>query len=101
MDCADKKAFPSYNFEKDLMDTIMFTLTRHNADAEGIFHLYFMIDTFGQICNINIIKGISESFDKEIIEKSLYKMPKWEPAEYKKKKAESIIFLTIRIYIKE
>lgn len=101
IDSVDKKAFPVYNFEEDLMDTIMSSMIKHGAGAEGIFYLYFMIDTSGQICNLNVIKGISESFNKEIIEKSIYKMPKWIPAEYKKRKVESIVYTTIRIYMRE
>ncbi len=99
IDSIDKKVFPTYNFEEDLMDSIMSSIVSHNADIETTVHLYFTIDTLGQICNINILKGLSESFNNEIIEKNLYKMPKWIPAEYKGKKVESIVYLTIRIYI--
>jgi len=99
IDSVDKKAFPAYNFEDDLMDVIWSSKFLNSGSIEGKFYLYFTVDTLGQIRNVNIIRGITEGVDK-IIERSLYVMPKWIPAEYKGRKVESIVYLTIRLYLR-
>jgi hypothetical protein len=100
IDSVDKKAFSNYDFEHDLIRAIMTSPIWKDINIEGDVYLYFTVDTLGKICNVNIIKGFTKLFDKVAITDNLYRMPKWIPAEYKGKKVESIVYLTIRIYMK-
>lgn len=92
-----KSAFPKYNFQKTLIDSISKSLAYNYADVMGEVHVSFGVDTSGNICDVKVLKGISSAVDKEFVEKILYKMPPWEPAIYKNHQVYSTIYATIII----
>ncbi len=49
-------------------------------NISGIVYAYFEIDRKGKVQNARIINGISESFDKEVLD-AINNMPDWEPAQ--------------------
>ena len=93
----NKEAFPKYDFNETLMDSISKSLAYNYADVIGKVYVSFGVDTSGNICDVKVLKGISSGIDKDFIEKYLYKMPPWEPAIYKNHKVYSTIYATIII----
>ena len=48
-------------------------------NISGLVYAYFEIDRKGRVQNARIIDGISEAFDKEVLD-AIKNMPDWEPA---------------------
>ena len=92
----DKQAYPAYDFEQVIMDSLCSTMIKNSADIEFVVKMHMKVDTSGRICEVHIDSGLSEDFNEIFIRKNILKMPKWEPAEIKGKKVESIVYLTIR-----
>jgi TonB family protein len=67
------------NFHEYLNKKIHYPEEAKVNNISGIVYAYFEIDRKGKVQNAKIIDGISESFDKEVLE-AVKNMPDWEPA---------------------
>jgi len=89
----DKNPTCPYDLNKTLLENI--NSSWNQFDIQGDLILYLKIDTNGNINNVNIIKGLQESFDRNI-RHIFYRLPMWNAAEFKGKKVESIVFIFIQ-----
>jgi len=47
-------------------------------DAQGVVYAHFIVEKDGSISNVEIIKGIHDAYDKEVL-RVVGLMPNWEP----------------------
>lgn len=95
-DSLDRKAFPDYDFEYELIEKAVVPIWEDGANISGRMSFYFTVDEVGEIHDVKIIKGIAPIIDKAVAD-SIYKMPKWQPAEYKGVKVPSMVYFTFRV----
>ncbi|HKK09320.1 MAG TPA: energy transducer TonB, partial [Bacteroidales bacterium] len=68
----------SQTYQEYLNSEIQYPEEAKVNNVSGIVYAYFEIDRKGKVQNARIIDGISESFDKEVLD-AIKNMPDWEP----------------------
>ena len=61
----------------------------------GSVYVGFIIEKDGSISHVELVKGLEKSSNEEAL-RLIQNMPKWEPAEFKKKKVRMRIIIPIR-----
>ncbi len=72
----------------------------HNANEQGKVVVKFVVDKDGTVCDAEILKGVSESLDKEAI-RVVESMPKWTPGTVKGQPVDCFFTLPINFKLED
>jgi TonB family protein len=68
-----------------------------NPDISGKIYVRFVVTKEGEIKNVELVKGIHPSFDKEAMD-LVRNMPRWIPAKIRSNNVASFITIPIMVY---
>lgn len=74
----DPAEFPG-NLSQYIKDNVVYPEIARKLNIQGIVYLRFRVDSKGNVCNIEIERGVDPSVDEEAI-RVLKAMPRWKPA---------------------
>ncbi len=65
-------------FREYVINNLMYPDSAVTNKLNGWVMVEFIVDTTGQVTNINVVKGLREDYDKEVV-KVISNSPKWTP----------------------
>lgn len=87
---------PRYSKKTSLRDIIQKSVEGYNVKKAAYFLATFIVDEEGKVENVQIVKGITEGFDNEIIKQLLKTSKNWKPAYFKGKPIQTQMFYDIK-----
>lgn len=79
---------------KFIRDNIKYPTIDKETGQQGKVYISFVVEIDGAITDIKVLRGVSESIDREA-KRVIRIMPKWSPAEVREKKVRSLMRLPI------
>lgn len=77
---------------------IKYPVIAKKSRIEGKVYIEFMVGVDGYIANVQILKGVSSSLNKEAI-RIIKAMPKWKPGKIRGKVVSSIYNMSITFHL--
>ncbi len=88
------------NVQKFLSKQIQYPIDALAKEIEGKVLVSFVVTNSGKIANVELVKGLSESVDKEAI-RVVGLLDKWKPGELNGKKVHTKVTLPVHFYISD
>ncbi|MDE6341792.1 MAG: M56 family metallopeptidase [Muribaculaceae bacterium] len=83
-----------------LMKNIRYPEEAHKANEQGRVIVQFVINEDGSVSDIEVLRGVSESLDKEAV-RVISEMPKWSPAQVNGKNVASRFTLPVMFKLQD
>jgi protein TonB len=84
--------------KKYIIQNIQYPQVALENQEQGTVYVQFSIGLKGELEDVTVVKGVSESLDRET-KRLIRNMPNWQPAEQKGKRVKSLIRLPVEFIL--
>ena len=84
---------------KFIYENVVFPPVAIDNNIEGTVHLYFIVNEYGYIENIEIVRGVDPLLDQAALE-AIQKLPKWKPGKQRGKAVKVRYHVPIKFELK-